>query len=594
MDGPFRTATPDEYGIPAQPLQAGPIPQANQSAWYRKLMAAVLAQNSPGARAAAPQVPEQGGASVSNQYRDIGADAMGIAKNLLKFRRGGIRPPYVPALVGEEGPELAINPDGSTEMVGTGGPQLIVPNRLTAALAAGAPMPVSPAPGPPPAMNPRQDRYAELLQQGAPPKPKPGLLRNVLAGLAGAGVGAAEGYLATTQRRPMTGMGANVRNAIRLPGYASAMEQYGQDLGLAKTGAEEERAQQQMQYAGMDDTRRAKQADAAIAASNAARARAERVEAPTPDRRVLSPGQVLTEDGREVYAAPNRPEATPDPSLVFERHTDDVTGNVTVIGRDPKTGAERSRTVEKGVSRSKPTAPPRERAGSWTLLETDSGLVFFNPETGQTKAASPGARRPESAPRPVTGQERQTLAFYNRAKGALNDIGTPAKDGSTIEDRIANSSPKQVGLSLPNAMQPKDVQNYVQAQKTFTEARLRKESGAAIPPHEYENDAKMYFVQLGDTPENVKQKRLARQAVLDGLKFSSGRAYEEYYGEPSTPPQQSVPPTATPAATTAPRGQAANSAGDTVRVLHPDGKTTGRIPRGELAAAKLKGFTEIK
>jgi hypothetical protein len=131
----------------------------------------------------------------------------------------------------------------------------------------------------------------------------------------------------------------------------------------------------------------------------------------------------------------------------------------------------------------------------------------------------------------IKGQERTALAFYNRAKDAEDTIGP-------LEGKIASMPlPSQFQLRFaPNVMQSSDQQVYRQSQRAFTEARLRKESGAAIPTAEYENDSRTYFAQPGDTPETIERKRAARQMVLNGLKFSSGQAYEEYYGEPNTPP----------------------------------------------------------
>ncbi len=138
------------------------------------------------------------------------------------------------------------------------------------------------------------------------------------------------------------------------------------------------------------------------------------------------------------------------------------------------------------------------------------------------------------AARAVTGAERQSLAYYNRAKEADETLTTPAANGGdSLEDRIAKSGlGGQVrGQYAPNFMQSEDQQAYRQAQRAFTEARLRKESGAAIPTQEYENDAKIYFVRPGDDLKTIEQKRKARQTVLNGLKFSSGKAYEEFYGD---------------------------------------------------------------
>jgi hypothetical protein len=158
------------------------------------------------------------------------------------------------------------------------------------------------------------------------------------------------------------------------------------------------------------------------------------------------------------------------------------------------------------------------------------------------------------AARAVTGQERQTLAFYNRAQEA-------AKTVEPLEENIGKMSlAGQARLqAAPNWLQSKENQSYRQAQRAFTEARLRKESGAAIPPAEYENDSKTYFAQPGDTPELLAQKRAARQTVLEGLAFSAGKAYDEYYGEPR--PKGGAKPTET-----------GGKGGDVIYAKDPSGK----------------------
>lgn len=138
------------------------------------------------------------------------------------------------------------------------------------------------------------------------------------------------------------------------------------------------------------------------------------------------------------------------------------------------------------------------------------------------------------AARAVTGQERQTLAFYNRAKES-DDLAVKFEE-SVASQGLGSQYQQQYA---PNVLQTREQQQYRQAQRAFTEARLRKESGAAIPVAEYENDARTYFAQPGDDAATRAQKRQARQTVLEGLKFSSGRAYEEFFGEAA----QRTPPT---------------------------------------------------
>jgi hypothetical protein len=163
------------------------------------------------------------------------------------------------------------------------------------------------------------------------------------------------------------------------------------------------------------------------------------------------------------------------------------------------------------------------------------------------------------APRAVTGQERQALAYFNRAQKAIEDISATDEADTSLEDRVAKAGIMQQGRLqyAPNWAQSPENQAYRQAQRAFTEARLRKESGAAIPTAEYENDARTYFAQPGDSKETIDQKRKARQVVLEGLRFGAGKAYEEYYGEPAPTPADSKKAAApAPAAPPAPSGKA--------------------------------------
>jgi hypothetical protein len=134
--------------------------------------------------------------------------------------------------------------------------------------------------------------------------------------------------------------------------------------------------------------------------------------------------------------------------------------------------------------------------------------------------------------KPATPAERQSLSYFNRAQDAVKTIADPGAKGVSLEDQVAKSGVMtQAGLQyLPNMLQTSMQQSYRQAQRAFTEARLRKESGAAIPPAEFENDAKTYFAQPGDTPTTIDQKRKARETLLKGMQFASGKAYGEFYG----------------------------------------------------------------
>lgn len=136
-----------------------------------------------------------------------------------------------------------------------------------------------------------------------------------------------------------------------------------------------------------------------------------------------------------------------------------------------------------------------------------------------------GIKADESGTLKETAAEKNALGFYLRGKDAIDTI-------STLEEKIQNKGlGGQTALQiLPNWLQSEDNQIYRQLQRQFTEARLRKESGAAIPTEEYEKDAQTYFAQPGDTSATLERKKNARSVVLESLKIGAGNAYKNYYG----------------------------------------------------------------
>lgn len=207
--------------------------------------------------------------------------------------------------------------------------------------------------------------------------------------------------------------------------------------------------------------------------------------------------------------------------------------------RDPKTGKPATRVVteDEAMGQSfeeyvEPKAPREPRDERLVQIAGPDGTAIWVRES--SAVGKPAAQ----AARSVTGSERQTLSFYNRAKEASDMLAQ-----GDLEGRIAqqNTLGQLWGQYAPNIAQTKDQQLYRQAQRAFTEARLRKESGAAIPDAEYASDANTYFAQPGDSKATIAQKQKARQAVLDGLKFSSGKAYDEFYGESAGQPGAAAP-----------------------------------------------------
>lgn len=200
---------------------------------------------------------------------------------------------------------------------------------------------------------------------------------------------------------------------------------------------------------------------------------------------------------------------------------------------DPKTGAKSLRTIRledigpMGVDMGRePDKPSTSAKPDYQRVVVDGKETFLTPEEVRARGGVDAASRKRVA----TGSERQTLGFYNRMKSALADMDAVEGDLTERDIALINNSP--LPDLINNKLLSSSGQQYAQALKTYTEARLRKESGAAIQKFEYENDRKAISRQVGDQPESLAQKRKTRNLTAEGIGNASGPAYEEYYGEP--------------------------------------------------------------
>lgn len=72
-------------------------------------------------------------------------------------------------------------------------------------------------------------------------------------------------------------------------------------------------------------------------------------------------------------------------------------------------------------------------------------------------------------------------------------------------------------------------QKYEQAKRDFVNAQLRRESGAAISPSEFDSANKQYFPVPGDSPEVIKQKSANRRAAIEAMGREGGPSYRPKY-----------------------------------------------------------------
>ncbi len=285
-----------------------------------------------------------------------------------------------------------------------------------------------------------------------------------------------------------------------------------------------------------------------------------------PEPFTLGPDQVrYGGDGHELARGIPKPPDQPKAGT-FEAFVTDEQKRIGRALAPPEVLALKSRWDATG------RAPANDNEPLVPIIGPDGKAVYG------TRAEARGKQIPSGSARPASGLERRTLAFFNRAQQADADL-------ERLEPEI-----KKLGLggqmwmeNAPNFAQSETGQQYTQAQRAFTEARLRKDSGAAIPDAEYTNDRKTYFPQPGDSADTLAQKQRARAAVLASLSFESGQALAEYVG--SREEADSL--------ISGFKARSARSEGLMVRIKAPNGEMFD-IPQSELQKALKAGAQVVK
>ena len=129
----------------------------------------------------------------------------------------------------------------------------------------------------------------------------------------------------------------------------------------------------------------------------------------------------------------------------------------------------------------------------------------------------------------MTEQQSKDALFGGRMQEAhkilLNlegeDIKAPVMNSLPYGDKFSNAWPSALGGASAKQQQ------YVQAQRDFINAVLRKESGAVIADSEFENAQKQYFPQIGDSKDVIAQKARNRELAMNMIISGSGAQGKE-------------------------------------------------------------------
>jgi soluble lytic murein transglycosylase-like protein len=125
-------------------------------------------------------------------------------------------------------------------------------------------------------------------------------------------------------------------------------------------------------------------------------------------------------------------------------------------------------------------------------------------------------------PNDFSEAQNQAAGFYNRMTAAEENISKEMENGfetGTPKEAIANVLPYGIGGMLRTPA----MQRMRQAQEDWVRAKLRKESGAAIPVEEMDREIQTYFPGLNEKDSSIiEQKRQSRTKALEQINQSTG------------------------------------------------------------------------
>lgn len=187
----------------------------------------------------------------------------------------------------------------------------------------------------------------------------------------------------------------------------------------------------------------------------------------------------------------------------------------------PPDVAMRAKIGQQWVSRPKTVTTPE---GTYERPGVDVSWMYGAPSAPPEEGAPAGATK--IGTKPPTEGEKSASNFANMMIQSAPNIQNIERQGfimgpldyqTLIEERVP----------MGNYVADPTAQLYANSAKVWIGAKLRKESGAAIPPDEIASEFKRFFPVPGDSLAVVKQKARARAQAEKGMVKQAGRAWEK-------------------------------------------------------------------
>jgi hypothetical protein len=169
---------------------------------------------------------------------------------------------------------------------------------------------------------------------------------------------------------------------------------------------------------------------------------------------------------------------------------------------------------------------------SFQSVETDQGLMAFNPKTMQMTPIMGADGKPITKTGKPTVDETNAAGFASRMVYA-NSVTSKLATGIAPQfgEAVLGAVPL-IGKAIPEVI-PQGIgglsperRQYLQAANNFIRANLRKESGAAIGVDEWTAEFINYFPQYNDDEQTIKNKAIFRNILTQNMVNAGGKSFK--------------------------------------------------------------------
>jgi hypothetical protein len=165
-----------------------------------------------------------------------------------------------------------------------------------------------------------------------------------------------------------------------------------------------------------------------------------------------------------------------------------------------------------------------QSAARTQLVEGPDGYMLVDKGTGLARpAATLNGAQVQGKDSGLNDTQAKALLFGSRMQAAeqvLSKLDAQGVNRGSVVKQVAESTPLiggALGAAANSLVASPQQQQVEQAQRDFVNAVLRRESGAAISPTEFDSAKKQYFPQVGDSQAVIQQKAQNRQLATRGL-----------------------------------------------------------------------------